>query len=647
VCCGLEWKALQKCRRYKRDLEDRVLGLCVNAIEKIFGITTSRPSLKGMTCTQANRAVKDWTTGFDVLLGTSRLGRRERAGCRFSFFLLKKSFPEPCDCLSLSLEKWFQERAEQHRGDLPEDFLPFVRDEVQRIYPPGWDSGYVDSIGRYAPNSSSCTERGLKAGGSRAESNLEEYLAGVIGEREVHLTPYVLKSINTAGKQRLLTVTPKDLSVLKPLHKLMFSRIKRQRWSLIGPPRARSFEKAGFRFKHPILSGDFKGATDNLDLRVSQAILEACLDNASIIPPTVKQLARMSLLPDIQLGDKILTNRRGQMMGAFLSFPLLCLYNRVCAAYSIGRVPMLINGDDIVAETRDPKPWFDILPQVGLEPEASKTSYKRGEAEINSTLFQFKGLAFPVPIVRTRALLRSSFTACVGGDLDSFCKESYEMKEAAQGMFLSTLRPVVLKALHLGLPLSCMGFKSHHADLLRSSGLMGAAVRIASRLHRRVSIPSSLSPVTNTRVIYGTLSPTQALWSTYEITGNLFGTSSFFEGTSRYVDDWWATLQAEQLTIAKPVKLLSRFERYWTACKRVPLFYGEPMPVRKFKQRLLASLEGRATEIRVAESVLPRLTASVRWGIKTVAEDDLTEKSLNSKIPDWQSLIAREWYTSV
>jgi len=176
---------------------------------------------------------------------------------------------------------------------------------------------------------------------------------------------------------------------------------------------------------------------------------------------------------------------------------------------------------------------------------------------------------------------------------------------------------------------------------------MGAAVRIASRLHRQVHLPPSLSPVTDTQVVFGILSPTQASWSSYEITGNLFGTQSLFEGTARYVSKWWATLQDEQLTIAKPVKLLSRFERYWSACKHTPRFYGELMPSRKFKQRLLSSLEGRTAETRVAKSVYPRLPSSVRWGIKTTAEDSLTEKSLNSQSSDWQSLIAREWYTSV
>nr|UUW21041.1 MAG: putative RNA-dependent RNA polymerase [Plasmopara viticola lesion associated ourmia-like virus 50] len=623
VCCGPEWKALQKCRRYKQDLENLVLGKCVDAIEKIFGISTARPCLKGLNCTQSNRKVKEWTTGIDVLISTGRLGRRERAGCRFSFFLLKKSFPDPCDCLSLGLEDWFRERTRPHTGELPEGFLDFVTEEIRRIYPPGWDSSYVDAIGRYAPNSSSCTERSLAKGGSRAESNLDEYLSAVIGERDCSLSPYVLKSINTSGKQRLLTVTPKDLAVLKPLHKLMFGRIRKQRWSLIGPPRTLSFEKAGFKFEHPILSGDYKGATDNLDLRVSQAILEAVLVTATTIPASVKQLARMSLLPDIQLGDKILTNRRGQMMGAFLSFPLLCLYNRVCSAFSLGRhTPMLINGDDLVAETPDPSPWFDILPRVGLEPEKSKTSYERGKAEINSTLFLFKGMAFPVPIIRTRALLRRDYTAVVGGDLDSFCKESYELKSRAEGYYLQRLRSVVLKGLNLGLHLSDLGFNSTHVPLLRSSGIFGSAVRLARRLHRRVPLPSGVKPLNDTRVVYGTLSFAQASWSHYENTGNLFGSVSFFDKTSRYVKEWWETLRSEELTIPKAVKLQTRFELYWIACKPVTMFYGEPMPVSKFKQRLLSSLESVKPESRVAASVLHLIPPSVRWNItiKTAAE---------------------------
>jgi len=623
VSCGPEWKALQKCRRYKQGLEDLILGTCVDAIEKIFSISTVRPSVKGLDCTQMTRKIKDWTTGVDVLLSTGRLGRREREGCRFSFFLLKKAFPEPCDCLSLRLEDWFQERLRPHSGELPMDFLPFVKEEVQRVFPPGWDRGYVSAVGLYAPNSSSCTERALSKGGARAETDLESYLSAVIGERVVTLTPYVLKSINTAGKQRLLTVTPKDLCVLKPLHKLMFSRVRRQKWSLIGPPTCRSFEKAGFRFKHPVLSGDFKGATDNLDLRVSQAILEACLENASIVPASVKQLARLSLLPDIQLGDLTLTNRRGQMMGAFLSFPLLCLYNRVCAAYSLGRkTPMLINGDDLAAETANPAPWFDILPSVGLEPEVSKTSYDRNRVEINSTLFIIKGLAFPVPIIRTRALVRTAFTACVGGDIRSFSKESYELKDKSIGYIFSRFRSVILKGLYSGLHLGDLGFDPSQIKYLRSSGIMGAAVRIARKLHRRIPLPqTSKLPITRTVPVYGELSDREIKMSHYECTGDLFGTQNLFEGTARYVEDWWDTLKSENLTISPPVNLKALFETWWLPCRSTPLFYGEPMPVSKFKHRLLSSLEGRSKETRVAASVLPRLSCSTRWNLKIAAED--------------------------
>jgi hypothetical protein len=123
-------------------------------------------------------------------------------------------------------------------------------------------------------------------------------------------------------------------------------------------------------------------------------------------------------------------------------------------------------------------------------------------------------------------------------------------------------------------------------------------------------------------VVHGTLSFAQASWSHYQNTGDLFGTVSFFDGTARFIKEWWATLLEERLTTAPPVKLQTRFELYWIACKPVTMFFGEPMPVSKFKQRLISSLENRKPETRVAASVLHLIPPSVRWNIaiKTAAE---------------------------
>jgi hypothetical protein len=83
----------------------------------------------------------------------------------------------------------------------------------------------------------------------------------------------------------------------------------------------------------------------------------------------------------------------GQMMGALLSFPLLCLVNYLAFKYSVPRdVPVFINGDDIVFRARpeETERWIKEVSASGLTLSRGKTMRDPRFWSINSTFFYSK-----------------------------------------------------------------------------------------------------------------------------------------------------------------------------------------------------------------------------------------------------------------
>jgi len=84
---------------------------------------------------------------------------------------------------------------------------------------------------------------------------------------------------------------------------------------------------------------------------------------------------------NLQHGIDSFVPRRGQMMGSYLSFPLLCLQNRIAFLYageSVGidasEFPCLINGDDILFRSGPhfSELWMNTVGSLSLEVERSK-----------------------------------------------------------------------------------------------------------------------------------------------------------------------------------------------------------------------------------------------------------------------------------
>jgi len=603
------------------------------AVQGVFGVMLSPVFPVSTNCSAALAEVKKWMEGQNGAF--QRCGRREREGGRLSMRLGKRLIPEPCRHLRLGCaEGWIKNQTTPLCGDLPRGFADHVKKTVSEIFPKRWDvQSYVRAVGSCGQNNAACRELPRSKGGLRRYLDLDRYLSLVSGEEAFPEGAFVSKysEVPTGGKLRPLTVTSGDLSALRPLHKIVYTRLCKQKWLLKGPPTPAKIKSAGFRFVHGILSGDYKGATDNLDLRVSHLILAAILDAAVVVPPTVKEAAFRSLRPRVEVHGELVQVERGQMMGSLLSFPLLCLYNYAVTTFALGKKPMLINGDDVVVETPDAAPWFAALPSLGLFPEPSKTSYRTGYLEINSTCFVKSKRAsrvYSCPILRTRTLdnlpsvphglgsRASQFVAGLSSDLDR------KHRKIALEFFAGHTRGLVAKTLTSGLSPGLLQI----GPLWRVAGwnqLISLARKCAKR-HARVTDappwpPQADSPPPSLPC-YGTLNREQAsLVASY-------GMLNTFEapppvGAERDVRSWWNDLVPSATDDFRPGEYPPWMWRF-ANCLGVGktrltggLYFGEPLPSQKFLERYLFH-EGSSPRKMVDSRI--HLPPSVRWGVATL-----------------------------
>jgi len=193
------------------------------------------------------------------------------------------------------------------------------------------------------------------------------------------------KAVMSAGKSRPLVIYDESVEILAPLHKTIESVLMKLPWRLVGPPTEKVISSACV---YPCqTSVDLVSATDNLSLDVTEAILGTLLRKSRHIPGPVRLRAHQSLRPIIDCGGEEREVSHGQMMGSYLSFPLLCLHSYLAARWALaGREgTILVNGDDTLVSSN-----------IYLEASSYPRGYKLNDmktirsgsvAEINSTAF--------------------------------------------------------------------------------------------------------------------------------------------------------------------------------------------------------------------------------------------------------------------
>jgi len=343
--------------------------------------------------------------GFPKLVRLSRVHRWELA---HSCASLQRSLPASCHKHTPSAKgAWLKEALSNPPPSSPE-FLNFCRRKVRKFFPLGWDQGrYLSSVQSFSPQNSARAESldwGLRAdafwsdfaphgSSSKAEfsrlalhgkysplSSSPFFTDALNPSARFHLR---VKSIPTAGKTRVIGIPSYSYDLLGPLHRSIYGHMVNRKGSpfvhgSVTAKRVSDVCKGSVQ-----TSVDLTNATDGLRLDVTEAILGVILSKAVTVPGLIKELACESLYPSVGKGKSI---SHGQMMGAYLSFPLLCLHSW-CAALWAARSSklrgMAVNGDDVLMSHDLPLGEYPD----GYLLNKKKTMTASRAAELNSTVF--------------------------------------------------------------------------------------------------------------------------------------------------------------------------------------------------------------------------------------------------------------------
>jgi hypothetical protein len=402
----------------------------------------------------------------------------EKPADQMAFQSIKKGLPASCCCMEGPMLDDLVSRLTLPPLKLPSGYLQFVRRETRRILSKGWDRCYESFASSAAPPLSACIGGPRSKGGNLgattfdSSSYLDAVLHGVGVSEGADALAIVVQS---AGKPRPLTKFGSEQFLLKPLHSTLYGALSRQKWLLRGPPTARALRRAGFREGSGILvSGDYKSASDGLSIEVAEAILQEAERNSVFVPKEVWSLAKSSLRPTLWTtnGPEMCAFTewechgdvsRGQMMGALLCFPLLCLQNRLAFLWAGlgGETPCLINGDDILFQTplqESVDRWFAVLPSVGLTPEVTKTSVGTSWGTINSTLLEWReGCLEPSWSARFGMFRPADHPGSLGSSFLEFLAGCPSEKRYTCGFEWFKWHIAELRS--VGLPLTALGFR--------------------------------------------------------------------------------------------------------------------------------------------------------------------------------------------
>lgn len=394
----------------------------------------------------------------------SGLGVRERYSISGSLFLARKVLPSPPDPL----------QAEKHMRLMstpapspPEGYLEFVDREIDKLFLPGWDRGYRSHVYSHTPTSSSCLQYSRKRGGAKrwlSERGASWFQDVCLSGQGLPLGNRVRYTVvRTAGKDRGVTVADGFHHVLGPLHRVLYDHISNERWLLRGEARGKKFRHFAQRKGEVFVSGDYESATDNLSLGVTMRILSRILSHCRDVPEGVRSFAMRSLLAEIEyrdLGGRVVNQQRGQLMGNFLSFPLLCLHNYLAFRWSVPRdVPLKINGDDIVFRClpAEKERWERNVGAAGLTLSAGKTLVHGRVFSLNSAFFEGQSAGCrEIPVLRS-SWLQSREGPPTGADFCRFVRNwNGEARRLLGALWLSSHRAAIQKTgrsvRHLGIP---------------------------------------------------------------------------------------------------------------------------------------------------------------------------------------------------
>lgn len=340
------------------------------------------------------------------------LGHRERLSVQGSLFLARKALPSAPDSNMADKHAALMETPSR---EAPADFGEFSDRLVDELFPVGWDRSYKQHVYQHSPIASSCLEYGRSKGGTRrfvSEMGPDWFYDVCLGADSSPMADYPVRYsvVETGGKMRGVTVASGTASTLAPLHRTLYDHLCQYEWMLRGEARGKRFKSFHRVSGEVFVSGDYESATDNLNLSSTERVLSRILSRCRFVPAGMRRFAMQSLRAKISYpGGRVVEQQRGQLMGNFLSFPLLCLQNYITFRFCIPRpVPVRINGDDIVFRCRphEYKRWIEGVGAAGLTLSVGKTLVSRSSFSLNSAFFDAQSRRVrEIPVIRSSMLI--------------------------------------------------------------------------------------------------------------------------------------------------------------------------------------------------------------------------------------------------
>jgi hypothetical protein len=329
-----------------------------------------------------------------------RLSLDKRMSFAMSLFLYRKVLP----CPQPSIAEYMERMSSESEAFDPA-FLSYAKRAVRKMFPAGWDSVlYPNACLSATLPSSSCVQmsrakggcrEAYRSGGTTWSSHLDYVVDTLARESSPDEYSSRVLRVETGGKWRIVSAADVDMNILRPLHSAIYNRLSRFSWLLRGEAKAQSFKKFTAVDGCVFVSGDYASATDNLNISVQEAILDGILEGARQVPIGVKECARVSQRMVMASDGLVVTQKRGQLMGNLLSFPLLCIVNylgfRFYGGLSETRdLPVKVNGDDIVFRSSEQlaKKWMAGVKGSGLTLLRGKTMVCGKYFTLNSKLFK-------------------------------------------------------------------------------------------------------------------------------------------------------------------------------------------------------------------------------------------------------------------
>jgi len=212
--------------------------------------------------------------------------------------------------------------------------------------------------------------------------------------------------VYSSGKPRVVTLySSYNVSVLTPLHNSLYHSLRKEGWLLVGSPTDEKVRSLGRGASGPYVSVDYSAATDNIKAAYVSTMIDVLQEKS--VGLTADEVRCLRVLDNLRFDPSDPVAARGQPMGSPMSFPLLCLINKVVVDLALadlldmGKISMkqfvehrcLVNGDDLLLREFTPTSsgvLAGILAhgsKCGLIVNREKTMVDVHWAEINSTAF--------------------------------------------------------------------------------------------------------------------------------------------------------------------------------------------------------------------------------------------------------------------